>query len=186
MAERTQTDTDRIAERWVDTLVELNPTVGTYIGRTDADDRLPDYSPEGHTARVDATRAVLAELRAAEVVDAVDHVTRTDLGSELELSLESDAAELHLRDLNVIASPAQEIREIFDLMPTATVDDWSRIGTRLGAVPEAVACSVMVAAGAGRVRKVQLTLTAFPSLSFAALPRLTSISAPRGSADLNT
>ena len=138
MAERTQTDIDRIAERWVDTLVELNPTVGTYIGRTDADDRLPDYSPDGHAARVDATRAVLAELRAAEVVDAVDHVTRTDLGSELELSLESDAAELQLRDLNVIASPAQEIREIFDLMPTATVDDWSRIGTRLGAVPGAV------------------------------------------------
>ncbi|MGX5694599.1 DUF885 domain-containing protein [Agromyces soli] len=138
MAERTQTGIDRIAERWVDTLVELNPTVGTYIGRTDADDRLPDYSPEGHAARMDATRAVLAELRATEPVDDVDRVTRTDLGSELELSLESDAAELQLRDLNVIASPAQEIREIFDLMPTATSEDWSRISTRLAAVPAAV------------------------------------------------
>ncbi|MFK4728544.1 DUF885 domain-containing protein [Agromyces mediolanus] len=139
MAERAQTEIDRIAEGWVDTLVDLDPTVGTYIGRTDADDRLPDYSPAGHERGSEATRAALAALRAAPVADEVDRVTRDDLGSELELALERDAAELHLRDLNVIASPAQEIREVFDLMPTASVDDWSRIATRLAAVPEAIA-----------------------------------------------
>ncbi|MFD6053023.1 DUF885 domain-containing protein [Agromyces sp. NPDC060279] len=138
MAERAQTEIDRLAEGWVDTLVDLDPTVGTYIGRTEADDRLPDYSPAGHERASEATRAALSALRAAPVVDEVDRVTRDDLGSELELSLERDAAELHLRDLNVIASPAQEIREVFDLMPTASVDDWSRIATRLAAVPEAI------------------------------------------------
>ncbi|MCD1570163.1 DUF885 domain-containing protein [Agromyces mediolanus] len=138
MAERAQTEIDRVAEGWVDTLVDLDPTVGTYIGRSEADDRLPDYSPEGHERTSEATRAALSALRAAPVVDDVDRVTRDDLGSELELALERDAAQLHLRDLNVIASPAQEIREVFDLMPTASLDDWSRIATRLAAVPEAV------------------------------------------------
>lgn len=138
MAERAQTEIDRVAEGWVDTLVDLDPTVGTYIGRSEADDRLPDYSPEGHERTSEATRAALSALRAAPVVDDVDRVTRDDLGSELELALERDAAQLHLRDLNVIASPAQEIREVFDLMPTASLDDWSRIATRLAAVPEAI------------------------------------------------
>ncbi|GLU89956.1 DUF885 domain-containing protein [Agromyces sp. NBRC 114283] len=138
MAERAQTEIDRVAEGWVDTLVDLDPTVGTYIGRNEADDRLPDYSPQGHERASEATRAALSALRAAPVVDSVDRVTRDDLGSELELALERDAAQLHLRDLNVIASPAQEIREVFDLMPTASLDDWSRIATRLAAVPEAV------------------------------------------------
>lgn len=138
MAERAQTEIDRVAEGWVDTLVDLDPTVGTYIGRSEADVRLPDYSPEGHERTSEATRAALSALRAAPVVDDVDRVTRDDLGSELELALERDAAQLHLRDLNVIASPAQEIREVFDLMPTASLDDWSRIATRLAAVPEAV------------------------------------------------
>lgn len=137
-AERTATDVDRIAERWVDEIVRLNPVVGTYIGRTSEDHRLPDYSPDGQAAVIDATRGALGELRRATPADDVDRITVADLGTELELDLEADAAGLPLRDLNVIASPAQEIREVFDLMPTGSAEDWERIAARLGAVPAAV------------------------------------------------
>ncbi|MGW9632311.1 DUF885 domain-containing protein [Agromyces sp. NPDC055520] len=137
-SERTPTDVDRIAEGWVDTLVELNPGVGTYIGRTSHDDRLADYSPAGHERSIAATREVLAAFRAATPVDDVDRITVADLGSELELELERHDAELHLRDLNVIASPAQEIREVFDLMPTDAPEEWERIASRLEAVPGAI------------------------------------------------
>ncbi|MEI5584710.1 MULTISPECIES: DUF885 domain-containing protein [unclassified Agromyces] len=137
-AERTPTEVDRIAEGWVDELVRLDPAVGTYIGRTGEDHRLPDYSPAGRAAVVDATRATLDALRRAEPADDVDRITVADLGSELALDLEADAAGLPLRDLNVIASPAQEIREVFDLMPTASVGDWERIAARLAAVPAAI------------------------------------------------
>ncbi|WP_400998720.1 DUF885 domain-containing protein [Agromyces sp. GXQ0307] len=136
--DRTPTDVDRIAEEWVDTIVELNPTVGTYIGRTEQDHRLPDLSPDGHEARIAAVRATRAALQAANPADDVDRITVVDLGSELGLDLEADAAGLHLRDLNVIASPAQEIREVFDLMPTASEEDWARISARLGAVSDAI------------------------------------------------
>ncbi|MEF3403847.1 DUF885 domain-containing protein [Agromyces sp. CCNWLW203] len=137
-SERTPTDVDRIAEGWVDTLVELNPGVGTYIGRTTFDDRLADYSPEGHERSIAATREALTALRAATPVDDVDRITVADLGSELELELERHDAGLHLRDLNVIASPAQDIREVFDLMPTDAPEEWERIATRLEAVPAAL------------------------------------------------
>ena len=137
-SERTQSDVDRIAEGWVDTLVELNPAVGTYIGRPSADDRLADYSPDGHERSIEAIRSTLRALRAAEPADDIDRITVADLGSELALELEGDEARLHLRDLNVIASPAQEIREVFDLMPTDSRDDWERIATRLGDVPRAI------------------------------------------------
>ena len=136
--ERTPTEVDRVAEAWVDALVELDPATATYIGRTDQDHRLPDYSPEGHAARIDAVRVALSALRDANPADDVDRITVADLGSQLELALESDAAELQLRDLNVIASPPQEIREVFDLMPVAEVEDWERIAERLGAVPTAI------------------------------------------------
>jgi len=137
-SERTPTDVDRIAEEWVDTLVDLDPSVGTYIGRTSHDDRLADYSPAGHERRVAAIRATVDSLRSASPADEVDRITVADLGSELELDLERYDADLHLRDLNVIASPTQEIRDVFDLMPTADVDDWSRIATRMSAVPAAL------------------------------------------------
>lgn len=135
---RTPTEIDRVAEGWVDTVVELSPTTGTYIGRREADTRLPDLSPAGHERAVAATREALGAIRAAEPVDGVDLVTATDLGNELELALEEHEAGLHLRDLNVIASPAQELREVFDLMATDGVDDWQRIAIRLGEVPGAV------------------------------------------------
>jgi uncharacterized protein (DUF885 family) len=137
-SERTPTDVDRIAEEWVDTLVELDPTIGTYIGRTEADSKLGDYSPAGLERTAEAMRRTVAQLDAATVVDDVDRVTVDDLRSELALALEANEAGLPLRDLNVIASPAQEIREIFDLMATADADDWSTISTRLSAVPGAI------------------------------------------------
>ena len=137
-SERTPTDVDRIAEGWVDTLVELDPSIGTYIGRTSEDERLADYSPAGHERAIAATRETLAALRAAIPVDDVDRITVADLGSELELELEQHEARLHLRDLNVIASPAQEIRDVFDLMSTDDSAEWERIAKRLTAVSGAI------------------------------------------------
>ncbi len=135
---RQSTPIDAIAESWVETLVQLRPEVGTYIGRTDVGGRYGDTSPAGHEAYIEAVSRTLNTLRSATPVDAVDRVTQTDLTAELELDLASSEAGLQYRDLNVIASPSQELRDVFDLMPTATVDDWSTISTRLGALPEAV------------------------------------------------
>ncbi|APH44986.1 hypothetical protein BMW26_08470 [Microbacterium sp. 1.5R] len=135
---RTPSAIDRVADEWVDTIAVLAPTLGTYIGRDDVNDRFGDLSPEGHEEIVRATRSTLAALEALEPVDAIDEVTKTDLAAELSLDLELHDADWHLRDLNVIASAAQDVRSAFDLMPTATADDWSVIATRLAAVPDAL------------------------------------------------
>ncbi|WP_164233761.1 DUF885 domain-containing protein [Microbacterium hydrocarbonoxydans] len=137
-APRTPSAIDKVADEWVDTIVVLAPTLGTYIGRSEVDDRFGDLSPAGHEEIAAATRATLQKLSALEPVDAIDEVTKTDLTAELTLDLELHDANWHLRDLNVIASAAQDVRAAFDLMPTATADDWDVIATRLGAVPEAL------------------------------------------------
>ena len=137
-AQRTPTPIDRIADAWVDTLAELSPGLATYIGRFEHNARLDDYSPAGTARALEAARSTLAALDAAEPADDVDVVTKADLSGDLRLQIELAEAGAHLRDVNVIASPAQEIRNTFDLMPTATVDDWSVIAGRLGAVPAAI------------------------------------------------
>ncbi|GAA5151325.1 DUF885 domain-containing protein [Microbacterium pseudoresistens] len=137
-APRTPTAIDQIAEEWVDTLVDISPILGTYIGRDEVNTRLDDLSPEGHAASIEATRRTLSALESATAADAVDEVTQADLGAELRLALELDEARWHLRDLNVIASAAQDVRQAFDLMPTGSVDDWSVVSERLGAVPAAL------------------------------------------------
>ncbi|TQL48006.1 uncharacterized protein (DUF885 family) [Homoserinimonas aerilata] len=135
---RPATRIDDIAEGWVETIVELQPELATYMGLPGRLAEFGDYSPDGHEAMASAQSEVLVELGSAEPIDAVDTVTLADLRSELSLSLEAHAAGLHLRDLNVLASPATEIREIFDLMPTKSEEDWSNVSGRLGGVAGAL------------------------------------------------
>lgn len=138
LAPRTPSAIDAVADEWVDTLVTLAPTLGTYIGRDEVNDRFSDLSPAGHEEVAAATRSTLDKLSALEPVDAIDEVTKTDLSAELRLDLELHEAKWHLRDLNVIASAAQDVRSAFDLMPTATAENWDVIATRLSAVPGAL------------------------------------------------
>ncbi|NLA08973.1 MAG: DUF885 domain-containing protein [Microbacteriaceae bacterium] len=137
-AQRPQTAIDQVAEAWVDTLVEQMPEIGTYVGRTAANDRHADQSPAGHDALAAAARRTVAALAALEPVDDVDVVTKTDLSSELGLMLEQHDAKVHLRDLNVIESPAQQLRSVYDLMPKDTEEDWTTIARRMRALPEAI------------------------------------------------
>ncbi|MGK3952969.1 DUF885 domain-containing protein [Microbacterium sp. I2] len=135
---RTPTQIDKIADAWVDTLAELEPTLATYIGRDEFNDRFGDYSPAGQEQLIAEGRKTLSDLKAADPVDDIDAVTQEDLAREIQLGIDLHDAQWHLRDLNVIASHAQNIRQVFDLMPTASTDDWSVIATRLGAVSGAI------------------------------------------------
>ncbi len=135
---REPTPIDAIAEAWVTTLADLDPAIATYIGIPGRLDDYEDLSPAGHTRFIDESKHVLAKLEKATVVDDVDVVTKTDLASSIRLSLESDEAGLWMRDVNVIASPAQGIRDILDLMPTDTADNWADIAGRLGNLPRAI------------------------------------------------
>ena len=137
-SQRLPSEIDALADGWVDELVDLQPTLGTYIGRHHVDDRYADLSPAGQEAAVDAARTTLTALSALIPTDVVDEVTRTDLSAQLQLEIDLDDAQWHLRDLNVLASAAQDIRSVFDIMPTATADDWSVISRRLAAVPDAL------------------------------------------------
>lgn len=155
---RPQTEIDRIAERWVDTLVEHQPTLGTYIGRSESDGRLADSSPDGAAAFADAQRRALAEIEAAAPVDDVDRVTRTDLSAGLRLSLAQHEAGEWQRDLNVIESPPQAMRDIFDLMPRDTEAAWAAIAQRMRALPAALdgyCASLTEGIRAGRVPAIR-------------------------------
>ena len=81
-----------------------------------------------------AAKSTLAQLDVASPVDDTDRVTITDLSADLRLDIELEEAGWAARDINVLASPAQGIREIYDLMPTASEDDWAIIARRLDRV----------------------------------------------------
>ncbi len=136
--QRQPTEIDRIAEDWVTTLADLDPDVAIWIGMPGRYEEFGDLSPAGRERYIDEAKKVLAKLRDTPEADDVDWVTKRDLAADLELDLESHDAGLWKRDVNVIASPAQGIRDTFDLMAHGTVEDWTTIAGRLTNLPGAV------------------------------------------------
>ena len=135
---RTPSPIDALADAQVDAAAALDPVYATFAGIRGHDDRLTDCSPAGHAARADLARRTLAELERLTPTDAVDTVTAAALQERLRLAVEQHEAGLDLANLNNIASPVQTLREVFDVAPTATVEDWQDIAARLEALPDAL------------------------------------------------
>jgi uncharacterized protein (DUF885 family) len=135
---RPPTAVDAVAERYLETFASLDPCAATEMGILGHDDNITDYSPDGVAARVDAARSALRELESTNAVDEVDHVTIAAMHERLGLQIELHDAGLDVGDLNVIASPLQSMRDVFDLMATDTDEDWALIGKRMSKVPEHV------------------------------------------------
>jgi len=136
--ERIPTAVDLVAEEWVDTMCDLDPDTRIWLGREGDVTGFADLSPAGSERYNSAVTSTLAKLKAAQPVDDIDRVTKLDLTRELELSIELNDAKWDLRDLNNIASPAQGLRDIFDLMPTDTHESWETIAQKLVNLPEAL------------------------------------------------
>ncbi|ADG78572.1 hypothetical protein TPAU25S_01868 [Tsukamurella paurometabola] len=129
---------DDLADRFAQELAAADPVEATAVGVTDFDDRLTDYSPGGIRARIDLARTTLAELAALTPESDADRVTADALRERLGVQIELADAGRIVGDLNVIASPLQGIRDVFDLMGTGTDEADALLVARLSAVPAAV------------------------------------------------
>ncbi len=151
---RPHTDVDRVADAYFDAAVVLSPILATSAGIPGHEEDLDDFSPAGLEARSALRRRTLADLADAVPVDAVDRVTVAALRDRLELAEEIHAAGLEAMSLNVIASPLQEVRDVFDLMPQESAGDWATFATRMAKIPTALGQyqeSLLSARAAGQV-----------------------------------
>ena len=154
---------DAIADAYVATSAALDPLAATAMGIAGHDHEMTDLSPAGHAARAEAARSTLVALDAHAPSDATDEVTLAAMQERLGLELELHAAGELLADLNNIASPVQGLRDVFDLMPTGSIDGWENIAARLNALPGAVdgyVESLRESASRGRVAAIRQVVDA--------------------------
>jgi len=152
---RTPSAVDAVADAYLDAHAALDPIDATFVGAAGYDDQLPDFSPDWWQSISDHRRSTLAALAEVQPVDGNDRVTVAALGSDLTLREELRAIGDDESNISVIFSPLQLIRDVFDITPTDTVDQWATVATRLRAVPSAVdgyISSLRWAAGRGNVR----------------------------------
>lgn len=145
---------DSRTDQYVEDVVALDPIAATFAGIAGHDDRLPDLSPAGFDARDELQRQALAEVGALEPTDERERVAQEAFLERVGLEVEKIDAGYDRSAFSVISSGIHEVREVFDLMPTDTDDDWRTIGDRLAAVPRALAGyreTLEAEAAAGRV-----------------------------------
>ncbi|MDQ0146276.1 MULTISPECIES: DUF885 domain-containing protein [Pseudarthrobacter] len=163
-AARPHTRIDAVADTYTDTLIRLNPTFATTLGLPGHETEYQDFSPAGVAGFAEAARAALVALEGLEPEDDVDAVTLDAMQERLGLQLLIHASGWEYAELNNIASPAQDIRAIFDLMPTETEQDWEHIAGRAHNVPAAISGyteSLRLARDAGKVaaaRQVRIVI----------------------------
>ena len=129
---------DELSNAWVVKLAELSPSFATYAGFAGGEGKLDDNSPAAAEHFYKLQKELLTKLQALEPVDAIDEVSKEALASSLQLGIDLHETGLWKRDLDVLASPAQSIRDIFDLSPVATVTDWENLNKRMRAVEGAI------------------------------------------------
>lgn len=138
MTNRAPSAVDDVADSYFDESMRLDPFAATIVGIAGMDGQVTDYSPDAVDARVELARNTLAQAGSAPVRDDVDRVTLASLQDRLGLVGELHDAGQLCGPLNVISTPVQEMRMVFDLMPTATAQDWATIATRMRRLPASV------------------------------------------------
>ncbi len=137
---REHTDIDALADRYFQRVLDTSPETVTFTGLPGAPEtKLDDYSPAGIAAHMDNVRETLAALDHLTEQDATDRVTVAGLRDRLGLEIELYEAGEVVGKLNVIESPVQGIRDVFDVMAQETASDWKTIAARLSDVPRALA-----------------------------------------------
>ena len=125
---------DAIADAFVDESVQRYPETATFLGIPGHDDAWSDYSPDGFADQTAHLRRTIAALHSAAPSDEREHTAKEAMLERLSLEVELYEAHITTSRVSVIGGQAQEIRAIFDLMPTEGEDAWRNITTRLRTV----------------------------------------------------
>jgi len=135
---RQTTSIDLLADHHFDAEVAMSPIWMTELGMDQHQDEYDDFSPDGLNANDALRRATLATLETLQVEDDVDAVTADAMRERIGLEVEAHATHDDMMNIAGIASGLHDIREVYDLMPTDTAEQWATIAARLQAIPKAI------------------------------------------------
>jgi len=128
-----------IAEQYVVQAADLDPVLATGAGISGHDHQMTDLSVAGFAARAELDKATVGALTKAEAATEREHTARAAMLERLGLAVELYDAGETTRELNVIASWIQGVRQVFDLMPVEGEEAQRNIAARMAAVPAAYA-----------------------------------------------
>lgn len=128
---------DDISDDFVRQAAAISPLLAVYLGLP-SEGAMDDLSPDGIAERTALESTTLAAAMSTSISTPGDRVALDVLAERLKLSIDRYEAGDYHSSLNVLASPLQETRMIFDLLPRESDDDYTDMARRMAAVPEAL------------------------------------------------
>ena len=129
---------DELSNSYFFSLLQMFPDLATSVGIDGGDQgTFPDYSPAGVSAYRALIEDTLSQLATLAPENARDRVSAAALTERLTSELDLIVAGENTGKLNVIDCPITDVRDIFDLMPTQSQEQWETIARRLQAVESA-------------------------------------------------
>ena len=127
---------EEVSNQFVKDAVAVSPMLAVYLGMP-SDGAIDDYSPAGLEERFALGASTLAAAKSAPIETEGERVALDVLAERLQLGIERYEAGDDHSALNVIASPLQDVRMMFDLLPRDSDDDYADMARRMAAVPDA-------------------------------------------------
>ena len=128
-----------IADRFIDTVAKHHPLSATHMGVKGFDHLMADYSPEACESFHSDVLSAMKNMEAAIPADERERLCKDTFIDQVSLSVEQYESREHLRDMNVLFSPVQSVRSIFDLMPQDSVEAWENIASRMEKIGDSLA-----------------------------------------------
>lgn len=104
------TDAFALADEAVDVIAAGDPCLGLVLGLGPPRAVLTDYSPAGYAGRFDHLRALALRARQVSVDSAADRIAVEVMTQQFGHTLAAAEAGDHLRDINILSSPPQNVR----------------------------------------------------------------------------
>jgi uncharacterized protein (DUF885 family) len=133
-----------LAERFWESILELNPTLATFYGDERYGDRLEDTSPAGRARTRSMMEQTARDAAAipAEGLSTEDRITRDMLQVIAELAIEEDEQGLHqLRAVDQMQGPQQLMPQMTSFQPVDTPERLEAFIGRLQAYPAFMAAN---------------------------------------------
>ena len=134
MTSENSTPIFRLSDEYITEATKLSPIAATYLGISGYDDKLDDFSLEGSKRKPDLIRKTLHTLASMPPQNENDRIAAAVMQERL-------ASELALYDSHemqgvcaVIWSPAITIRQVFEVMPHESAEDFKNFTARLNEV----------------------------------------------------
>ncbi len=125
---------DDIAGEYIRRFSLLHPDEAVSYGFAGDPAAATDYSPAGAAARAELDRATLGVVSSAPTPSRRDRLAAEAMQERLAIQLELYRGGEWMRDLSALGSPVEDIRQVFDLLPRESDQDWEVVASRLGTV----------------------------------------------------